>query len=91
MEPACAVLEFPVSTYYAVKRRERQPSAREARDEQLKEQIMRVWEDRRKGRRVYGARKVWLQLRREGIRSKVLVLTVDPAKVTNLLRKMMKA
>jgi putative transposase len=28
---------------------------------------MRVWENRRKGRRVYGARKVWLQLRREGI------------------------
>ncbi len=28
---------------------------------------MRVWEGRKKGRRVYGARKVWLQLRREGI------------------------
>jgi putative transposase len=28
---------------------------------------MRVWENRRKGRGVYGARKVWLQLRREGI------------------------
>jgi putative transposase len=28
---------------------------------------MRVWGDRTKGRRVYGARKVWLQLRREGI------------------------
>ena len=28
---------------------------------------MRVWGDRKKGRRVYGARKVWLQLRREGI------------------------
>jgi putative transposase len=27
---------------------------------------MRVWDDRRKGRGVYGARKVWLQLRREG-------------------------
>jgi putative transposase len=33
----------------------------------LKGQIMRVWEGRAKGRRVYGARKVWLQLRREGI------------------------
>ncbi len=62
----CAVLEFPVSTYYAAKRRERQPPPRDARDEWLKEQIMRVWEDREKGRRVYGARKVWLQLRREG-------------------------
>jgi len=28
---------------------------------------MRVWGNRRKGRGVYGARKVWLQLRREGI------------------------
>jgi putative transposase len=66
VEPACAVLEFPVSTYYAAKKREREPSARDVRDGQLKEQIMRVWEDREKGRRVYGARKVWLQLQREG-------------------------
>ncbi len=68
MEPACAVLEFPASTYYAAKKRERQPSRREQRDEWLKETIMRVWEDRKKGRKVYGARKVWLQLRREGTR-----------------------
>ena len=27
---------------------------------------MRVWKERRKGRGLYGARKVWLQLRREG-------------------------
>jgi putative transposase len=63
----CAVLEFPVSTCYAAKKREREPSARDIRDEQMKEQIMRVWENRRKGRRLYGARKIWLQLRREGI------------------------
>jgi len=63
----CAVLEFPVSSYYAAKKREREPSLREQRDEWLKEQVKRVWADRRKGRRVYGARKVWLQLRREGI------------------------
>jgi putative transposase len=67
VEPACAVLEFPVSTYYAAKKREREPSPRDARDAWLKEQIKRVWEDRKKGRRVYGARKVWRQLRREGI------------------------
>jgi putative transposase len=30
---------------------------------------MRVWSDRKKGRRLYGARKVWLQLRREGIKA----------------------
>ena len=28
---------------------------------------MRVWQDRAKGRRLYGARKVWRQLRREGV------------------------
>ena len=67
MEPACAVLEFPASTYYAAKKREQQPSRRHQRDEDLKKEIRRVWEDRKKGRRVYGARKVWLQLRREGI------------------------
>lgn len=67
MEPACAVLEFPASTYYAAKQREQQPSRREQRDEWLKGEIMGVWEDRKRGRRVYGARKVWLQLRREGI------------------------
>jgi putative transposase len=67
VEPACAVLEFPASTYYAAKKREREPSRREQRDEWLKREIRRVWEDRKKGRRVYGARKVWLQLRREGI------------------------
>jgi hypothetical protein len=65
--PACAVLEFPVSTYYAAKKRQREPSPRDFRDEWLKKEIMRVWEDRKKGRRLYGARKVWLQLRREGI------------------------
>lgn len=63
----CAVLEFPASTYYAAKMREREPSRRVLRDEQLKREIIRVWEDRRKGRRLYGARKVWRQLRREDI------------------------
>ena len=67
MEPACAVLEFAASTYYAAKKREREPSPRQWRDEWLKKQIMRVWEDRKIGRRVYGARKVWRQLGREGI------------------------
>jgi len=35
------------------------------RDEQLKKEIGRVWSGT--GRRVYGARKVWSQLNREGI------------------------
>ena len=34
-------------------------------DEQLKKEIRRVWEG--PGRRVYGARKVWTHLNREGI------------------------
>ena len=46
--------------------RRRRPPPRDIRNEQLKEQIMRVREDRKKGRRLYGARKVWLQLRRNG-------------------------
>jgi putative transposase len=37
------------------------------RDEWLKKEITRVWEDKNTGRRVYGARKVWRQLRREGV------------------------
>lgn len=64
MEPACAVLEIAPSTYYAAKKREENPPARDARDEELKKEIMRVWKG--KGRGVYGARKVWRELGREG-------------------------
>ena len=42
MEPACAVLEISPSTYYAAKKREENPPARDARDEELKKEIMRV-------------------------------------------------
>jgi putative transposase len=62
VEPICRVLDVPTSTYYAAK--QRQPSARRQRDEQLKVEIRRVWKD---NYQVYGARKVWRQLRREGI------------------------
>lgn len=65
MEPACAVLEIVPSTYYAAKKREENPPARDARDEELKAEIMRVWKE--KGRGVYGARKVWHELNREDI------------------------
>ena len=65
MEPACAVLEISPSTYYAAKKREENPSARDVRDEELKEEIMRAW--KKKGRRLYGAKKVWHELNREGI------------------------
>jgi putative transposase len=49
------------STYYAA--RSRPPSARAVRDEQLRAQIRRV---HAANYGVYGARKVWHQLRREG-------------------------
>ena len=64
MEPACAVLEIAPSTYYAAKKREENPPARDVRDEKLKREIMRVWKE--KGRGVYGARKIWHELKREG-------------------------
>lgn len=50
------------STYYDAARRP--PSARARRDEQLKAAIIRVYRD---NYGVYGARKVWLQLNREGV------------------------
>ncbi len=53
------------STYYAAKTRP--PSARSLRDDVLLVEIRRVWAARRQGRRLYGARKVWNELRREGI------------------------
>jgi putative transposase len=59
------VLEIAPSTYYAAKKREENPPARDASDEKLKREIMRVWKE--KGRGVYGARKVWHELKREGI------------------------
>jgi putative transposase len=37
------------------------------RDAELVGDIRRVWEDRRLGRRLYGARKVWRQLQRDGV------------------------
>lgn len=53
------------STYWAAKKRDGEPSSRALRDEFLKGEILRVW--RTKGRRVYGARKVWGELNRQGI------------------------
>jgi putative transposase len=67
VEPICSVLPIAPSTYYAHNARERDPSLRSARaqrDEVLREDIRRVWKDNFK---VYGTRKVWRQLKREGI------------------------
>jgi putative transposase len=59
-------MEFPVSSYYYAGKREKEPSDRDIRDEFLKEKIMEVWESG-KGRKVYGARKIWLELNVQGI------------------------
>lgn len=62
VEPICRTLQIAPSTYYAS--RCRPPSARARRDENLEVEVRRVWTE---NRRVYGADKVWTQLRREGI------------------------
>jgi transposase InsO family protein len=63
VEPICSQLPIAPSTYYAAK--SRPPSARAVRDEDLKPEIQRVHRASYDG--VYGARKVWKQLGREGI------------------------
>src|SRR5690606_25756848 len=68
VEPICRVLPIAPSTYYLHKARERAPalrSARASRDDALREEIRRVWEQNFE---VYGARKVWRQLNREQVR-----------------------
>jgi putative transposase len=67
VEPICRVLAehgcvIAPSTYYAA--RDRAPSQRRLRDEQLKSEILRVW---KANHRIFGARKVWIVLRGEGI------------------------
>ena len=61
VEPICRVLQIAPSSYYAAL--SRPPSARRRRDDQLQLAIRRVWEEHRC---VYGADKVWAQLKREG-------------------------
>jgi transposase InsO family protein len=65
--PMCAVLPIAPSTYYEQKARQTDPARvpkRIQRDRQLGEKIRRVWKE---NFCVYGARKVWRQLNREGI------------------------
>jgi transposase InsO family protein len=67
VEPICDVIPIAPSTYYAHKARERDPalcSARARRDEVLREEIVRVF---KANFEVYGVRKVWKQLCREGM------------------------
>jgi hypothetical protein len=62
VEPICEHLPIAPSTYYAA--RSRPPSARAITDEALKTKILEVFEG---NYQVYGARKIWIVLRRRGI------------------------
>lgn len=67
VEPICRELQIAPSTYFETKARERDPSRlpqRAKRDADLRERIQRCW---REHHEVYGVRKVWRQLLREGV------------------------
>ena len=67
VEPICAVLPIAPSTYYECKACESDPtrrSKRAIRDDNFRVEIQRVYDE---NRQVYGAPKIWRQLRREGI------------------------
>jgi len=67
IEPICAMMPIAPSTYYERKGQQanlERLSARSRRDLELRPEIHRVWEE---NFQVYGARKVWRQMNREGI------------------------
>jgi putative transposase len=69
VEPICAVLPIAPSTYFRRKVQQQEAtkrSARARRDADLRAAIQRVWDE---NDQVYGPRKVWRQLRRDGIRA----------------------
>jgi len=81
VEPICRVLPIAPSTYHAHVARRADPAtapARVRRDASLCGPIRRVWEE---NFRVYGVRKVWRQLGREGI-------SVARCTVARLMRRM---
>ncbi|WWW74823.1 IS3 family transposase [Escherichia coli] len=66
--PLCSELHIAPSTYYHCQQQRHHPDKRSAcaqRDDWLKKEIQRVYDENHK---VYGVRKVWRQLLREGIR-----------------------
>jgi len=66
VEPICKVLPIAPSTYHAHVAKRRDPaklSARARQDARLKSEVRRVFDE---NFRVYGVRKVWRQLKREG-------------------------
>jgi putative transposase len=84
VEPICRVLRLhdvariAPSTYYAAK--SRPPSPRSLRDAELLVEIRRIHADRKRGRGLYGAVKMWRQLLRENI-------TVARCTVERLMRQ----
>lgn len=67
VEPVCRVLsqfvcKIAPGTYYATKARP--PSARDLRDEKVKEVLLSIWHDPERGRELLGARKMWQLLHR---------------------------
>ena len=68
VEPICAVLPIAPSTYFLRQAQRQDPTTRSSRahrDDDLRAAIQRVWDEHEQ---VYGPRKVWQQLRREGRR-----------------------
>ena len=68
VESICTVVPIAPSTYFCHKARHADPtrrSARVQRDDGWRREIQRVWDD---NQQVYGPRKVWRQLRRDGHR-----------------------
>lgn len=66
--PVCHELNIAPSTYYRYREHQLHPdkrSQRDQRDDHLKQEIQRVYDENYS---VYGVRKVWHQLRREGFR-----------------------
>jgi putative transposase len=61
VEPICHAVQVAPSTYYAARRRP--PSARAVRDAELAPKVLQVFND---NYRVYGVRKLWRQLQRQG-------------------------
>src|SRR5258708_4728070 len=69
VEPICRVLPIAPSTYFRHKAQHADPSRRSARaqfDDVLKAIIRRIWTEQHQ---VYGPRKVWKQMGREGLRA----------------------
>nr|WP_218208240.1 IS3 family transposase [Salmonella enterica] len=65
--PVCHELDIAPSSYYRYREHKHHPdrrSQRDRRDDQLKQEIQRVYEE---NFGVYGVRKVWRQLLREGV------------------------